>query len=237
MADHSDDKNIDPGVHRVFADLSRVAVLQILRGAERPLTVREIADEMGLHTNTVRSHLAILTEHGYVEGATEDRDRPGRPRLLYTAVDVDSASVRNYRLLAETLITYLAARSEDRAASAIEAGRGYGERAMRGRPPLPEGDGTAAIGAIVELMDQSGFKPRASTGGERIDLHRCPFRELAEADPDIVCGVHLGIMRGALAELGSPVRAERLHPFAGPDLCVADLSLPGGPDRDGEVES
>jgi predicted ArsR family transcriptional regulator len=28
---------------------------------------------------------------------------------------------------------------------------------------------------------------------------RCPFREIAEARPDVVCSIHLGLMRGALA--------------------------------------
>jgi hypothetical protein len=29
-------------------------------------------------------------------------------------------------------------------------------------------------------------------------VYRCTFREIAEARPDAVCSIHLGVMRGAL---------------------------------------
>src|SRR5690606_11127297 len=77
---------IDPEAHRVLGGVSRVAVLETLRRAGRPLAISEIADAVGLHPNTVRAHLALLIEHGHVAGTREDRDRPGRPRTLYTAV-------------------------------------------------------------------------------------------------------------------------------------------------------
>ncbi|WP_133741232.1 helix-turn-helix transcriptional regulator [Actinorugispora endophytica] len=221
MAEYSG-KGIDPGVHRLFADVSRVAVLEAVRGAGRPMAVREIAEAVGLHANTVRAHLALLAERGYVVGAAEDRERPGRPRLLYTAPP-DRDEKRNYRLLAETLVAYLAEHSGDRTAAAIAAGRVYGERAVRQEHPLAEVTGEAAVRTVVEILDDIGFEPRRSADGRRVDLHRCPFRELAESSPEVVCGVHLGIMRGALAELGAPVEAVNLEPFVEPDRCVANL--------------
>ncbi|GAA3748006.1 helix-turn-helix transcriptional regulator [Salinactinospora qingdaonensis] len=229
MAHHSDSRGIDPGAHRVFADLSRVAVLETLRRSGRPLAVREIAEEVGLHANTVRAHLAILTDRGYVLSSVEDRERPGRPRLLYSAANVDSDAVRNYRLLAETLVSYLSAQGGDHAAAAIAAGRGYGERFARESGTNHDTDAANAIEVIVRLLDEAGFKPRRSPDDSHIDLHRCPFRELAEANPEIVCGVHLGIMRGALDEMGAPVEARRLRPFAEPDRCIAELG-PGNDD-------
>lgn len=212
--------DIDPRAHQVLADVSRVAVLETLRRAGRPLTVPEIAEAVGLHPNTVRAHLALLTEHGHVTAAPEQRERPGRPRVLYSAPVPDDGGRRDYRLLAETLIGYLSTRDEDRHEAAIEAGRGYGRRAVR---RTGDADADTAIHKIVELLAEAGFAPRASADGTRIELHHCPFRELAETDADVVCGVHLGIMRGALAELGAPVEAARLLPFVQPDLCVAEL--------------
>jgi predicted ArsR family transcriptional regulator len=35
--------------------------------------------------------------------------------------------------------------------------------------------------------------------GDPMLVYRCPFREIAEARPDVVCSVHLGLMRGALS--------------------------------------
>ena len=54
-------------------------------------------------------------------------------------------------------------------------------------------------------------------------MHRCPFRDLAEQHGDVVCSVHLGLIRGALAEIGAPVTATRLEPFVEPSLCRARL--------------
>ena len=39
--------------------------------------------------------------------------------------------------------------------------------------------------------------------------------------------MHLGLMQGALATLGSSATVEQLDPFAEPDLCVAHLSPAG----------
>ncbi|TNY36291.1 helix-turn-helix transcriptional regulator [Thermomonospora catenispora] len=215
----------DPRAHRVLADMSRVAVLEALRRAGRPLSVPEIAAEVGLHPNTVRGHLAQLAEHGYVHGEPEDRQRPGRPRLLYSVTGKRAEGERrNYRLLAEALIAYLVEQDEERAA-ATAAGRSYGRRLVH-RDPGVETDAEAGVRQIVDLLAEIGFQPRLSPDGARIDLHHCPFRELAERHPDAVCGMHLGIMRGALAELGAPVEVAALLPFVTPGRCEARLRRP-----------
>jgi predicted ArsR family transcriptional regulator len=55
-------------------------------------------------------------------------------------------------------------------------------------------------------------------------MRPCPFLELARAHQDVICPIHLGLMRGALAELGVRTRATKLEPFVQPDLCVARLA-------------
>ena len=55
-------------------------------------------------------------------------------------------------------------------------------------------------------------------------MHRCPFKNLAETNPEIVCSVHLGLMSGALDELGSRLEAIGIDPFVEPDLCIAHLA-------------
>jgi predicted ArsR family transcriptional regulator len=39
-----------------------------------------------------------------------------------------------------------------------------------------------------------------------------------------VCSLHLGLMRGVLAESRAPLVAERLDPFVDTSLCLAHLS-------------
>ncbi len=55
-------------------------------------------------------------------------------------------------------------------------------------------------------------------------MHRCPFHDLAESHPEIVCAVHRGVVSGALDELGSELEVEGLDVFARPDLCIARLA-------------
>ncbi len=54
-------------------------------------------------------------------------------------------------------------------------------------------------------------------------MHRCPFRELAERYPRVVCSFHAGLIEGALEEIGSPVALGTLEAWATPTTCVARL--------------
>ncbi|WP_330342044.1 helix-turn-helix domain-containing protein [Streptomyces sp. NBC_00557] len=59
---------------------SRTRVLDVLRAAPDGAGVRDIAEQTGLHPNTVRFHLDALVKEGLAESRTEGRGRPGRPR-------------------------------------------------------------------------------------------------------------------------------------------------------------
>jgi DNA-binding IclR family transcriptional regulator len=51
--------------HQVLASASRMGVLDLLRLRAQPLGVGEVAQHVGLHLNTVRSHLDLLVDSGY----------------------------------------------------------------------------------------------------------------------------------------------------------------------------
>jgi predicted ArsR family transcriptional regulator len=53
-----------------------------------------------------------------------------------------------------------------------------------------------------------------------VRLTRCPLLEAAHRHPDVVCAVHLGIVRGALDEQGADPSGTALAPFAEPGACV-----------------
>ena len=215
--------------HQVLASTSRMAVLALLRSCARPLGVSEVAQHVGLHQNTVRSHLDLLVDAGHAVRRGEAPKAPGRPRMLYEATAAPGGE-RDYRLLAEVLAQHLLATSERPGEAAINAGRSWaglaGQRQHMGAAAVaaPQISEEAAVAAVVRLLGDTGFAPELSADRTAINLHRCPFRELAESNPDVVCGVHLGMVQGALAELGAPVSATRLIPMVQPDLCIATLS-------------
>jgi predicted ArsR family transcriptional regulator len=77
---------LDRRLHRALGDASRARILAVLHEAGAPLDARELAERVGLHSNTVRSHLGVLAEVGLVSAKAEERARPGRPRVVYGLV-------------------------------------------------------------------------------------------------------------------------------------------------------
>lgn len=206
---------------------SRARVLAALQDAGEPLGAGEVAKRVGLHANTARFHLDALVETGLVARASEEREQPGRPRTLYTARPGSArAGRRSYRLLAEILASYVAAEIPQPEQAARQAGHAWGRYLADRPPPFHRIDADAATEQLVDTLSDIGFAPETAGEGERrqILLHHCPFRETAEQHREVVCSIHLGLMRGLLAELDAPIEAESLEPFVEPDLCVTHLT-------------
>lgn len=197
--------------HRRPPGRRREELLRLLREADAPRSVADLAPLAGLHPNTVRAHLDVLVRTGHVARRTSSAGTPGRPRELYEATGPEPVE-RDYALLASVLATGLAA-LPDPAGSAVAAGRAWAE----GATPGSEGGG---LEHAVRMLRAGGFAPEVTEDGIR--LHHCPFVELAVVQPDVVCAVHLGMIQGALE--GSGVEATRIRPFVAPRLCIAELA-------------
>ena len=215
--------------HRALADPSRARILSWLAD-EGPQDARELARRVGLHVNTVRVHLNALTEAGLAETETAPSQGRGRPRLLYraTAAAAEDGG-RRYRLLAEILTALVARFGAKATAQLEEIGEAWGHYLVDSPPPFAGVSDTEAVERLVELLDEVGFQPALDTGkrGRRILMRPCPFLELAQRHQEVVCPIHLGLIRGALAELGAKTSATKLEPFVRPDLCVAHLAPRG----------
>lgn len=210
-------------------------MLELLRAAGRPLGVREIAADTGLHPNTARFHLDGLVDAGLVERTAEERRRPGRPRMVYRADVVGlPAGGRSYRLLAEMLTSMVAGVLPEPGRAAVEAGRAWGGYLTERPAPFESIDAGEAIRRLRTVLAEVGFVPAEvhTEGATVIPLRHCPFREVAQRHSDVICALHLGLMQGVLAELRAPVSADRLEPFVEPSLCLGHLTVterpPGG---------
>jgi predicted ArsR family transcriptional regulator len=159
-----------------------------------------------------------------VERITEERAVPGRPRALYSACrGAAPAGRRSYRLLAHILTSCLAGtRHPERAA--LRAGEEWGRQLAERPAPARRMNAASATRALVTTLDDLGFAPEPVSRKHQIHLHHCPFREAAAQHREVVCTIHLGLMRGMLAELDAPLDAERLEPFVEPDLCITHLT-------------
>jgi predicted ArsR family transcriptional regulator len=201
----------------------REEVLALLRAADGPLSAAQVAETTGLHLNTARFHLDGLVEEGLAMRASEPRDVPGRPRILYSA-DGPVPGPRSYGLLAE-MLTGLVASLKDAGPAAAHAGRAWGGHLVERSAPSERISAGEAVTRLNRVLDAVGFAPEARTTkqGTEVLLHHCPFREVAEKHTDVVCAIHLGLMQGALEELDAPIDATSLEPFVTPQLCVARL--------------
>ena len=211
---------------------SRGRVLELLREATSPLGVREVADRTGLHPNTARFHLEGLVEAGLAAREPQPRETPGRPSMAYRAADGgEQAGERRYRLLAEMLTSVITGMLPEPGRAAMQAGQEWGAYLTEQPPPYQRLSAAEAIGRLTGIMERLGFTPQAEDDGAgyRLCLHQCPFREVARQHQDVVCSLHLGLMRGALAQMRAPLTADRLEPFAEPSLCIAYLSARGDP--------
>jgi len=220
----------DIGSAEVPTGRRRREVLRLLRSSPVPMSIVAIADELGVHPNTVRFHLDSLVAEGRVERVEHGRKGPGRPPLMFQAVrQMDRGGVRHYRVLAEILSTALAAERNPRA-KAMAAGRAWG-RELESRLESPPATSSAedAIDRLVEALDELGFAPerRTSNGEQQVGLRHCPFLELAETRASVVCPIHLGLMQGALETWAAPISVDRLDAFVEPDLCLAHI-VPAG---------
>jgi predicted ArsR family transcriptional regulator len=212
--------------HRALADPSRAHILGELAD-HGPLDARELADRVGLHVNTVRVHLNALVDAGLVESETQPPQGRGRPRVAYrVTADNGEQGGRRYRLLAEILTGLIARFGSGAGEQLVEIGEAWGHHLVEAPPPYAELTDDDAVARLVGLLAEIGFQPtlEGRGRGRQILMRPCPFLELARAHQDVICPIHLGLMRGALAELGARTRATKLEPFVQRDLCVARLA-------------
>jgi predicted ArsR family transcriptional regulator len=213
----------------------RARVLDAVRARSEPVTVADLAAAVGLHVNTVRFHLERLVADGLVEQAGQERSTGGRPRLTFRAREggEEDRDQREYQLLAEILAGSLSESVPDAAATSLDAGRAWGRYLANAPKPHRSSTAREGVAELVRVLAEVGFEPRVA--GEQasiVELHHCPFREVAEAHREIACSVHLGLMQGLLAAVRAPLTADRLEPFVEPHLCLAHLR--DGADRSAE---
>jgi predicted ArsR family transcriptional regulator len=140
--------------HRVLAGLTRSRLLAVLRQADGPVGVRELAETVGLHPNSVREQLDQLVDAGLVSRSIAPPAGRGRPGLRYVAApDQGDPDPNAYRELAGVLADQLALQP-DPVAAATDAGERWG-RTMAADVTLTLA-AADAVDRVVKLLDEAG---------------------------------------------------------------------------------
>ena len=190
----------------------------MLRTTGRTMSVPELAAMVGSHPNTCREQLTRLLDAGLVTRTVERSGRRGRPGVRYGATPSDAVSVsRGTSALAKALVEHIGG-LPDATDRAMDAGLRWGRSAETDTQP-----GTP-LERLVGLLDGAGFAPVALAGpGHAVGLRACPFGLFASGGPGPACGVHRGLLEGALRGLGPPAHGVVLEPFARPGLCLVHV--------------
>lgn len=206
--------------------LTRAAgtLLDLLESEDRAWSLAALAESAGLHVNTVREQLQQLLDAGLADREAAPATGRGRPAWLYRAT-ARTDQVTEYAGLATTLAVALHRHSPDPTGDAVAAGTEWGHAlARRTERPTEEPTGAGARRQVTTVLDRMGFDPRPDDEHHTLRLTRCPLLEAAQKHPDVICAVHLGIAKGALAEYGADDSAVDLLPFAEPGACLLHLT-------------
>lgn len=195
---------LDLGVLKALADDTRYAVYRELSTSTTALSAQDLADRLGVHANTVRLHLERLREVGLVDVEPVHRGTVGRPQHLYFLADgapgvgFDPPAHALLAGLLAALAEHVGANGDD----AVDTGHAWGvEAGARTRTH-------SCLRALEQELARLGFEPAVgpgdgtAEGSTRIDFLHCPFRELAEAYPTLVCNLHRGLCEGVVDQVG-----------------------------------
>ncbi|MCL2848923.1 MAG: helix-turn-helix domain-containing protein [Micrococcales bacterium] len=207
----------------------RTHIIQLLRDSREPMSVAEVAEQVGIHVNTARFHLESLVYSGMATRETEARAAPGRPRVVYTGTLPNQTHERaqGFRLLAEMLTAAVAEADPDAGPWLYQVGQEWGRYLTTKVPPYVTIDESEITNRLVDKLDALWFAPElehSDEGQPSLVLHNCPFAQTANAYPDVVCQLHAGMINGSLEEMRSAYRLTHLAPQVSPHRCVGVLS-------------
>jgi predicted ArsR family transcriptional regulator len=209
-------------VLKALGDNTRYAIYLELARSPVPLATAEIAESLGLHANTVRPHLERMREVGLLDVATEVRSGVGRPQHLYSlAAGAPSLGLEPppFPMLARMLLR-LAASAGVSGEDAADVGRAQGRADAPARTD-------SCLEALVAELDELGFDPTVAgtDDGECavVAFAHCPFRDLAEEHPDLVCALHRGLVEGFVEAVGGG-EVDDFHNLVHREPCQVVLS-------------
>ena len=207
---------------KALGDNTRYAIYLELARAPSPRSTAEVADALGLHANTVRPHLERMRDVGMLEVDTDGRGEVGRPQHRYSlAPDAPALGLEPspWPTLARILLEAAASGGLDgsdlRQAGATQ-GRSDARRHWSGHDDV--------VGALTREQSRLGFDPEVvhNRSATTVAFTHCPFSDVAEDHPELLCSLHCGMVEGFVGELGGQ-RVEAFHPLADRTPCRVDL--------------
>ncbi len=173
-------------------------MFEVMNSRRRRLSTAELAELADVHPNSARLHLARLSEAGLIQRSTVagDRGRPHYEWWISPDARIDGERPVAYRDLANWLsrsISTFGGELEDVEAAGCQIGRGL----------VPAGGGGEPGEVLQSALSAMGFQPSRRDDDTRTSfrLRNCPYRDVAKANPGVVCTLHRGIARGLVGQV------------------------------------
>jgi predicted ArsR family transcriptional regulator len=210
-------KGVDQGAAAVgvLDDELRRQLYLIVRRAGQALSRDDVAGQAGISRRLAAFHLDKLTERGllrahYARPPGRSGPGAGRSAKYYEPSDLEvdvSIPERRYDLAGRLLIGAIKAESPEEPASttasrvAREAGAEVGGQ-VRQEKRLRHPGAERALATAANVLEEHGFEPYRP-GPASVALRNCPFRELAQEAPEIICRMNQAFVDGLLRGLGN----------------------------------
>jgi len=224
------DDPVDPvGAVAALDEPTRRRLYDFVARSRRPVGRDQAAHALGIARVTAAFHLDRLAAQGLLEVSHQrltGRSGPGagRPAKLYRRVggEVAVSLPPRHCDLAGTLLAEAieASETEDLAPRDALAARARDYGATLAEPRTLAAD---PVGDPVDILADAGFEPYEDDDAVR--LANCPFHRLAQAHPELVCGMNLQLIEGLLDAIPDAPYTAELDPA--PDRCCVVLNPKG----------
>lgn len=216
----------DQHINRTLSTERRL-ILTLIRRKKMPVRVQAVANELRLHENTVREHLDGLVLSHHARRISIPSIGRGRPSYGYEALNDFISQVepeaREYASLAMVLAKQLALTKGNTKANAVSAGEEWA-KVFRSSDIDSSLRPLQVRKRLIEVLTSLGFSPKSHSRKNLIRLETCPLLAAAREEPDVICSVHLGLIRGLVAQSGMKAGDVKLTQFAERGSC--HLTLP-----------
>lgn len=224
-------QSLEPQITRIalLEDPTRRSLYLYVARQDEPVSRDQAASATGASRENAAFHLDKLVEAGLLEATYRrlgGRTGPGagRPSKLYRRSREQlqvALPARRYELAAELLAQSLEERTSGRRSDSVATAARRAGAALGAAAPKVRG---SSLRVITQLLEEQGFEPTELPRGV-VRMRNCPFHEVAQRHPELVCGMNLAFIEGVIAGAAARGVSASLDPQPG-RCCVTLQAAP-----------
>lgn len=195
----------------VLSDPTRYSIYEYIIEADKPVTVKEVAEEVDIHSNVARLHLTKLTDVHLIDSYINQKRGSGRPNRLYVtseeAIEI-SFPFRDYKLLSSITLEAIAKLGDAGKTILFDVGKDYGKQMMQKlkmtkyEEDISELEKTKLLNEASNFLGlHASFEYDEKTNNIIYVIKNCPFKELVTENDRIICELHNQFLNGMFQEL------------------------------------